>query len=481
MRTTLRPGKDRLYRFYEQHAESRCIDEFLFHVLRYITAFLSLCFLLLSKPNPMMKKLFFVPLLSLLLLNVAHAGKTEIVNELISTAGKFARNPERMDVSWSLNEQAQTVAKSVQDTSPVLLLRALTQQLDLHIKSKQLEQAQKLDLQILAFKEKNPQLNDRSYAEYLHKHAELLVLQEQFFEAEKASLQAIEIFRTVSVAKIGNRLDEEFAFLGKIYMQQKNWDKAENYLKQAVYPGKLPEKPVLGTDISYKKNAVLDLIKVYQETSRDELARLVETEMQGMLKPDNPVFTKVENPKLKLPSLIAGSCQITSFSYAAIPYSFVGSTNLSFLITEDGEVAGKYISQSSGWKQLDAMALQAATSCKFQAASYEERPIQTWVHFSQDWQANSGGKPYPKPELIFDSCKSDKFELMMTDTQSQDTDFSFKIDAAGKPYNFSSDLYKKNYTLTSELRSILAQCRFKPTLINGEARINNAIMRFTRK
>ncbi|MFZ6743812.1 hypothetical protein ACO0LC_11335 [Undibacterium sp. JH2W] len=63
--------------------------------------------------------------------------------------------------------------------------------MDLHIKSKQLDQAQTVDAQILAFKEKYQQLTGPSYAEFLHKHAELLVLQEQFSEAEKASLQAM--------------------------------------------------------------------------------------------------------------------------------------------------------------------------------------------------------------------------------------------------------------------------------------------------
>ena len=426
-----------------------------------------------------MKKRLFVPALSLLFLNTAYAGTAENVNELISTARSFSYNKEKFSTSLSLNEQAQVIAEKVEDTSPVLLLRVLTQKMDLHIKSGQLDEAQKICSQILAFKEKKPKLNGPSYAEFLHKHAELLLLQEQPVEAEKASLQAVEIFGKNSSNIDETRLDEEFAFLGKIYMFQKNWDKAESYLRLAVFLNKAKE--AYGVNNTYKKNAALDLIKVYQEMKRDDLAKQVETEAQAILNPRSIIWQVAINPKYKAPTLVKESCKNPAVPHETTPYSMDGTTELSFFIGDDGEVVGKYVASTSGWKRLDEIVLNAIAQCKFNAATFEERPTRGWMHYTYYWEVNSGGKPYPKPTLAENSCKSDRFNMIIVDTNKQSDDISFKIDVSGLPHSFDSELLKKNGNLYFELIGILKQCRFSPTIIDGEIRGNKAIMRFVRK
>lgn len=427
----------------------------------------------------MIKNFLFAPILALLLSNAAYADTADNVNELISTAEKQSSNTNKLEVSHSLNEQALVIAEKVQDTSPVLLLRVLTQKMDLHVKSGQLDQAQKVCSQILAFKEKKPQLTGPSYANFLRKYAELLLLQEKLDEAEKASLQAIEIFGKASSKTTAIRLDEEFAFLGKIYMRQKEWDKAENYLRLAVFLNKAKQE--YRVDNTYKKNAVLDLIKVYQETKRDDLAKQLEVDMQAVLNPPSIIWQVAANPKYKAPTLVKESCKNLPSPREAIPYAMDGSMELAFLIGDDGEVAGKYVWSTSDWKRLDDMALNAISQCKFNVATYEERPTVGWMYYRYDWKVNPGGKPYPKPELIKGSCKSDSFDMTITDAKPQNSDISFRIDVKGEPHDTESELLKKDVNLFSELVGILKQCRFTPTVIDGEVRGNKASVRFVRK
>ncbi|MFZ6768240.1 energy transducer TonB [Undibacterium sp. Di26W] len=427
----------------------------------------------------MMKKSLFASTLVLLLSNAAHANTIDNVNELISSAGKWSRNTEKFDISWSLNQQALVIAERVQDKTPLLLLRVLTQKMDLYIKSGQLDQAQKVCLQILAFKEKKPQLSGFAYPDFLRKYAELLVRQGQLPEAEKLSLQAIEAFGKVNSKTIGVRLDEEFAFLGNIYVRQKEWDKAENYLRLAVFLNKAKQE--YDVDNTYKKNAVLDLIKVYQETKRDDLAKQLETDMQAVLNPPSIIWQVSLNPKYKGPVLVKESCKNPPFPPETTRYEMDGSMSLRFLIAEDGEVVGRYTSSSSDWKRLDDLALDTIAQCKFTVPTYEDRPTVGWAYYDYDWKANPGGKPYPKPELIDTNCKSDSFEMILVTGKPQDNDISFKINIDGKPHSMHGGNFKDDGKLYGELLGILKKCRFTPTVIDGEVRGNKGSMRFVRK
>ncbi|PXX34930.1 energy transducer TonB [Undibacterium pigrum] len=428
----------------------------------------------------MMKNFSLVPVLTLLLSNATYADTAGNVNELISTAAKeYSRIPPHFENSLSLNQQALVIADKVQTTSPLLLFRVLTQKMELLIKSSQLDQAQKVCSQIFALREIHPQLTGPSYANFLHVYAELLLLQGKLAEAERASLQAIEIFGKNGGSIKATRLDEEFAFLGKVYVRQREWDKAENYLRLAVYLNKV--KREFGLDNSYKKNAVLDLIKVYQETKRDDLAKQVEVDMKEVLNPPNTVWQMVLNQKYKAPELVKESCKNPPFPPETSRYAMEGSMSLKFLIAEDGEVVGKYASMSSDWKRLDDMALYAIAQCKFNVGTYEGRPVTGWAYYNYDWKANPGGKPYPKPELIESSYQSDIFDMEFTTAKPQDNEINFKIDVDGKPYGFSGGNFKNEGNLYGELVDILEKCRFKPTVIDGETRGNRASVRFVRK
>lgn len=427
-----------------------------------------------------MKNFPLVPALALLLSNATYADTAGNVNELISTAAKeSSRIPANIENSLSLNQQALVIADKVQTTSPLLLFRVLTQKMELHIKSRQLDQAQKVCSQILAFREIHPQLTGQSYANFLHMYAELLLLQEKLAEAEQASLQAIEIFGKNSGSVRATRLDEEFAFLGKVYVRQREWDKAENYLRLAVYLNKV--KREFGLDNSYKKNAVLDLIKVYQETKRDDLAKQVEVDMKEVLNPPNIIWQVALNPKYKAAELVKESCKNPPFPPETTRYAMEGSMSLKFLIAEDGEVIGKYASISSDWKRLDDMALYAIAQCKFNVATFEGRPVAGWAYYDYDWKVNPGGKPYPKPELIESSYQSDIFDMEFTTAKPQENEINFKIDVDGKPYGFRGGNFKNEGNLYGELIGILEKCRFIPTVIDGEVRGNRASVRFVRK
>jgi len=428
----------------------------------------------------MIKKLLVAPVLSLLFFNVAHAGTADIVNRLISETDKWSFE-ENKEKSWILNEQAQVIAEGVQNTTPVLLLRVLNQQVDLHIKSKQLEQAKKVCVQIFALKEKYPQLSGIPYADFLHKYATLLLLQGQLVEAEKASLQAIEYLGKVNATRIGSKLDEEFAFLGNIYMQQKEWDKAESYLRLAVFLNKVKETPAFGKDISYKENAVNDLIKVYQETKRDDLAKQVEAEMKPLLRSVAYISMVTRDPKYKDPVLLQDTCPSLPFPKETTPYAMEGTMRLAFLITADDKLVGKYVSHTSDWKRLDDVALGALAQCQFKAATYDGKPILNWLYYTYNWKVNTGGKPFPKPELVAGSCKSDSYDLVINDTKASENVISFKINTDGKPYDLDSELFKKNNALYSQLADVLRECRFAPAVVDGEARGNKATMRFVRK
>lgn len=426
----------------------------------------------------MMKNFLFASTL-VLLSNAASANTIDNVNELLSSAGRWSRNTEKFDVSFSLNQQAFVIAERVQDKTPLLLLRVLTQKMGLYIKSGQLDEAQKVCTQILAFKEKKPQMAGYSYSDFLSKYAQLLVLQGQLPEAEKLSLQAIEGFGKVSSEKIGTRLDEEFAFLGSIYMRQKEWDKAESYLRLAVFLNK--EKRGSAVDNTYKKNATLDLIKVYQETKRGDMAKQVEADKQELLNPPAVIWKVALDPKYKGPTLVKESCKNPPFPPETTRYEMDGSMSLNFLIAEDGEVVGKYASRSSDWKRLDDLALETIAQCKFTVPTYEGRPTVGWAYYEYEWKTNPGGKPYPKPELIDASCKSDGFEVTLATGKPQDNDISFKINIDGEPHSMHSGNFKGNGNLYGELLDVLLQCRFKPTVIDGEVRGNKASMRFIRK
>ena len=148
------------------------------------------------------------------------------------------------------------------------------------------------------------------------------------------------------------------------------------------------------------------------------------------------------------------------------------------MITENGSIAAKYISQSSRWKILDDTAFNALSLCKFVSASINDKPVTSWLCYQYVWNLGIEGPASSTPELIESSCRSDKYSIVSPSAKQWLVRLRFLVDAQGKTFGIKIEDSSKDSTVDNDVVKLLEQCQYTPASLNGKQVQSAGVIRF---
>lgn len=422
-----------------------------------------------------MKKTILAMLISFCITGLAQAAEIDTIRSLNGEAANLFFQKQQYTLAFDLNKQALFLAEKEQGSYPERVIEVLNQQANFYGNLKQLKQAEAVLLRVIAIQEKVPALAGRERARTLNWLGNMYLSENDYKLAETSLSQAIKILQSEygeqDTGLIGN-----FVLLGDIFLAQGRLEEAETILKRAAT---LNEKQ--SNDKAYWQQSILrGLEKIYTLTKREELAKETAAKFAN-LRPNMITVSNVRpDSKFKNASLKQDSCKKPEYPREALPYELQGRVQLRFLITENGSIAAKYISQSSGWKILDDAAFNAFALCKFDPASLDEKPVTSWFGYQYVWSLGMEGPASSTPELIESSCRSDKYSVVSPSAKQWLVRLRFLVDTKGKTFGIKIEDSSKDTGIDNEVVKLLEQCQFTPASLNGKQYQSTGVIRFVR-
>ncbi|MFZ3000966.1 MAG: TonB family protein [Undibacterium umbellatum] len=420
-----------------------------------------------------MKNTVLATLMSFCITGLTHAADLDTLRALNGEAAHLFFQKQHA-LAFDLNKQALLLAEKEQGSYPERVIDVLNQQANFYENLKQLKHAETVLLRVIAMQEKVPALAGRERARTHNWLGNMYLSENNYKSAEESLLHAIRILQSEygdeDTDLIGN-----FVLLGDILLAQGRLEEAETTLKRAVT---LNEKQ--SNDKVYWQQGILrSLEKIYRLTGRDELAKETAAKFAN-IKPSAFISNVRPDVAFKNAKLKQDSCKRPEYPREALPYELQGRVQLRFLITENGSIAAKYISQSSGWKILDDAAFNALAFCKFDPASLDEKPVTSWFGYQYVWNLGMEGPASPTPELIESSCRSDKYSVVSPSAKQWLVRLRFLVDTKGKTLGIKIEDSSRDTSIDNEVVKLLEQCQFTPPSLNGKQYQSAGVIRFVR-
>ncbi|MFZ6642335.1 TonB family protein [Undibacterium sp. TC4M20W] len=228
----------------------------------------------------------------------------------------------------------------------------------------------------------DPAKDGANYSNLLREIAEMLMEEGKYAAAEKFAFEAVENLESKGT-------DDElimpdlYRVLSRAYVKLGKLEQAVSVLKKAVAFSNQQ-----GKTSSLQKSASLeDLSKVYRTLGRTDLAELADKENSKIEHTITMVSNvRVERPKNYSPvAFDRNSCTQPKYPEEALQQQLRGTAKFRFLIDENGGIAAKYISVSSGSVLLDTATLQAFSRCKFSPEMHDGKAMRSWFSGQFVW------------------------------------------------------------------------------------------------
>jgi len=247
---------------------------------------------------------------------------------------------------------------------------------------KQYDEAYNMALKTKDIFSTDPAKDGSSYAMLLRDIAEMLMKQGKHAAAEKFAFEAVEHLESKG-PKGELLMPDLYRVLSRVYVNLQKLEQAVLVLKKAVDFSDPNNKEGLGQ----KSASLAELSKVYRALGQTDLAELA-GKKSNEIKPPMGYFSVVSAPRPKnySPATLDGkSCTLPKYPEEALQKQLSGTAKFRFLIDENGGIAAKYISFSSGSVLLDTASLQAFSRCKFSPEMQDGKVTRSWYSGQFVW------------------------------------------------------------------------------------------------
>ncbi|MGZ8341187.1 MAG: TonB family protein [Telluria sp.] len=170
-------------------------------------------------------------------------------------------------------------------------------------------------------------------------------------------------------------------------------------------------------------------------------------------------------------------CQPPAYPREALRYELEGKTTVELLIGVDGQVHGKRIFTSSGWKLLDEAALASLSACRYSPVTRDGRPAGAhWKRMAFMWTLQDHeGKRSSRPVLLRESCvAADRLALIENPLDTSGVLLRFLTSPQGSAFGIKIERGSGTPAIDSDAVKALESCRFTPSQVDGKPGPGNA-------
>lgn len=148
-----------------------------------------------------------------------------------------------------------------------------------------------------------------------------------------------------------------------------------------------------------------------------------------------------------------------------------GSIILTFGVSKEGELSKISLDKSSGFPALDGASLMMLYKCHFKPAMAKGKPVTSETTIAHIWKL---AEPHFELALVSNAtpspaCKFPQYpEQSLKDEEEGNVALSFDVSKEGDISNIHIDKSSGYSRLDSASIDTIADCKFKPTTINGQ-------------